>query len=513
MFHQVTRALWVNTYKVLSHLIPLWTNLSIEARTLFLREDSQKPATKADAARKRNFSEIVDLTQFSDEEEPPAKKQTGFNSDIAPAWAAPPESVFRQHPPNSSSLPTMVPVDDKAKNMDVVQSLNRKYALRRSAYEIKTIARDVLLATGKHPEMRPLNGHLEILKENFKRVDNSSDLSTLRWDLIDPGDPPPEALVPDVIELEDEDADDEEEEPQPQPPHSPMTSNSVGYSAFRQNGFGPDGQPLPKKKGRPVGWRKSIHSKEAIARASGSSPQPFSASRASASRPSGLRTSQTSNGVVLIESRSPSVVTNRKAPSSYSVFKCEWEGCSAELHNMATLTKHVERFHHGQNAQQKWPCYWTGCEENERYMDKRTGKPNGFRVKEDLTDHVKFAHLGPRSWELGDGHAGGLSESHDSASEAYLSDSRTGRRVTPLVSAPSREAVDVAMAAPAPVPRGPGRPKRDGQKPLDVQTEMERKKKLVGPGLDRGGARLANEKRRMGFIDDEDFEEIVSDSD
>ncbi|OMP88274.1 hypothetical protein BK809_0003031 [Diplodia seriata] len=450
------------------------------------REDSQKPATKADAARKRNFSEIVDLTQFSDEEEPPAKKQTGFNSDIAPAWAAPPESVFRQHPPNSSNLPTMVPVDDKAKNMDVVQTLNRKYALRRSAYEIKTIARDVLLATGKHPEMRPLNGHLEILKENFKRVDNMSDLSTLRWDLIDPGDPPPEALAPDVIELEDEDADDEEEEPQPRPrlahhepnppppgpetsaslqampsrpmpastpqsvpnrrgrppksstagaeaardaratpsmrdtereraassstfntpnkAHSPMTSNSVGYAAFRQNGFGPDGQPLPKKKGRPVGWRKSIHSKEAIAKASGSSPQPFSASR-----PSGLRNSQTSNGVVLIESRSPSVVTNRKAPSSYSVFKCEWEGCSAELHNMATLTKHVEKFHHGQNAQQKWPCYWTGCEENERYMDKRTGKPNGFRVKEDLTDHVKFAHLGPRSWELGDGHAGGLS--------------------------------------------------------------------------------------------------------
>ncbi|KAB2577389.1 hypothetical protein DBV05_g3883 [Lasiodiplodia theobromae] len=490
----------------------------------------------------------------------------------------------------------MVPVDDKTKNMDVVQPLSRKYALRRSAYEVKTIARDVLVATGKHPEMRPLNGHLEILKENFKRVDNTSDLSTLRWDLIDPGDPPPEALTPNAIEIEDEDADDEEEDVQEQPhprptqpepkaapsyqaspsnlqavpsrpvpsptsqqmskrkgrppklsapgatdardaratpstrdrererassstfstpnkDQSPMASTPVGYSAFRQSEYGPDGQPLPKKKGRPVGWRKSLHSKEAQAKAAGLPPQPFSASRASASRPSGLRASQSSNGVVLIESRSPDVSASTTGPVSYIVYKCEWEDCSAELHNMATLKKHVQKFHHGQNAQQKWPCFWSGCEENERYIDKRTGKPNGFRVEEDLEDHIEFAHLGPKLWQLGDGHAGGLSESHDSASEAYLSDTRTGKIVTPLV-APSKEVLAAVMPALSPVPRRPGRPKikTDEERALDFQAALERKKKLVGPGLDRGGARLPNQKRRMGFIDDEDFEEVVSDS-
>lgn len=42
-----------------------------------------------------------------------------------------------------------------------------------------------------------------------------------------------------------------------------------------------------------------------------------------------------------------------------------------------------------------------------------------------------------------------------------------------------------------------------------MQRAVERKKREIGPGVDRGGATLANPKRRMGFVDDEDFEEIV----
>ncbi|EKG19423.1 Zinc finger C2H2-type protein [Macrophomina phaseolina MS6] len=562
------------------------------------RENSPKPATKADAARKRNFSEIVDLTQLSDDEEPPQKKQPDSSHDIAPTWAASPDPVFYTRPTGPSNLytlPTLIHADDKIKNMDVVQPLNRKYALRRSTYEVKTIARDVLLATGKHPEMRPLNGHLDILRESFKKVDNTSDLSTLRWDLIDPGDPPQEALKSEVIDIEDEDADDEEDAPEepdrPRPPQSvpgpaqlssasraglhavpppslpppalhaplsgpkrrgrpskqslsgetgarasralqssnrerryertsssnigtpttqsPMFNNKpLGYSAFRATQYAPDGTPLPKKKGRPVGWRKSIHSKEAQAQAAGLTPQP-----ASASRPSGLHTSQPPGGVVVVHSRSPSIGSSIRAPPSYSVYKCQWEHCAAELHNMETLRKHVFKFHTGQNAHKKWPCYWAGCGENERSIDPRTGKANGFSVLDDFKDHVEFAHLGPKSWELGDGHAGGLSESHDSASEAYLSDSR-GRMVTPLIARPSREAIKNAVEAAVPAPRKPGRPKEksENQKAQEAQAGLEQKKRLIGPGLDRGGVRLANEKRRMGFLDDEDFEEVVSDS-
>lgn len=50
-----------------------------------------------------------------------------------------------------------------------------------------TIARDVLLAVGQHPDRPGLNHHLLGLKDHFKYVDDNSDLSTLRWDLINPG--------------------------------------------------------------------------------------------------------------------------------------------------------------------------------------------------------------------------------------------------------------------------------------------------------------------------------------
>ncbi|KAK7606764.1 hypothetical protein JOL62DRAFT_510116 [Phyllosticta paracitricarpa] len=463
------------------------------------RETSQKPATKAEAARKRDFSEIIDLTALDDDDDddedlPPAKKQdNGPHEDITPTWALPSSVVNPSQPTPASysahvATPVASAVEDRTRNMDVVRSIEKKNALRRSSYDVRTIARDVLLATGKHPEMRPLNGHLDILKESFKNVDNNSDLSTIRWDLIDPGDPPADALDANVIEIDDDDADEEDEEsPQQQkvcpppkipsnatPEHRPgalqeilpkpdvVSSNATpdpwlavakkrgpgrprtgtpkfsatarnssfpslgGYSAFRRQELNPDGTPAPKKKGRPVGWRKAIHSKEAQARAAGLTPEELAALQRNAKAPAG--------GV----SRASSVASRRTAP--YSVFKCQWEGCVAELHNMETLRKHVFKFHQAVNQHKKFPCFWEGCSENHLSVNPRTGKPNGFSVPEDFVDHVEFAHLGPTSWELGDGQAGGLSESQDSNSEAYLYDPKTGRQVTPKIVPRKRDA-------------------------------------------------------------------------
>ena len=89
----------------------------------------------------------------------------------------------------------------------------RADALRRSAYDPKTIARDILVAAGLHPAMASLNYHLDPLRSNFRRVDNRSDLTTFNWDLIDPGGPPikPRKVeTPMAQQNENEDADDEE---------------------------------------------------------------------------------------------------------------------------------------------------------------------------------------------------------------------------------------------------------------------------------------------------------------
>ena len=74
---------------------------------------------------------------------------------------------------------------------DIVRPIQkRRDALRRSNYDSETIARDVLLATGSHPNMDPLNGHLDSLRKRFRAVNLESNMSTFRWDIVDPGQDP-----------------------------------------------------------------------------------------------------------------------------------------------------------------------------------------------------------------------------------------------------------------------------------------------------------------------------------
>ena len=69
---------------------------------------------------------------------------------------------------------------------DIVRPIyKRRDAFRRSNYNPKTIARDVLLAIGRHPTMDPLNAHLDSFRKRFRAVDLQSNLSTFKWDFIE----------------------------------------------------------------------------------------------------------------------------------------------------------------------------------------------------------------------------------------------------------------------------------------------------------------------------------------
>jgi hypothetical protein len=63
------------------------------------------------------------------------------------------------------------------------------------------------------------------------------------------------------------------------------------------------------------------------------------------------------------------------------------------------------------------------------------------------------------------------------------------------------------------MPARPGHPAGGSSKDERIaQQELQKlkeRKLAVGPSLERTGVRLANEKRRMGFLDDENFEEII----
>lgn len=67
----------------------------------------------------------------------------------------------------------------------------------------------------------------------------------------------------------------------------------------------------------------------------------------------------------------------------------------------------------------------------------------------------------------------------------------------------------------ASTPRGRGRPPKNTQEQeaRDLQDRLvSQKRRMGGPGMDRGGATLVNEKRRRGFVDSDVTEEELVDA-
>lgn len=470
-----------------------------------IKPEFKKPASKEEAARKRDINDLIDLTQLPEDEvfEPAPKR---VNSGSTYSYASPrpnADDALRVDDGSSTNFPVRAHVPQPAqqylpppinelRNATIVELLDRKKALRRNTYNIKTIARDVLLACGRHSETRQLNQHLEILRSTLPQVSNESDLSTLRWDLIDPG-VPPRGYFKDGVQGLAEDADDEEESedeeskqprqrlstidngtegsstsqqkaqappleptnPFKQPkrrgrpprhsypentttPSTPKQSASkdmsasaprpsatgVGYSTFR-SATDSDGKPSPKKRGRPVGWRKHIHG-SAAAQVQTNPTKQLASQKFVPTQPSSLR--KVENGQtepIRIESRSHSVANTMRP---FVSFKCKWQGCKAELHNLDTLKKHVHKVHRNGTPRGTLECLWADCGTEVTSHDtirnirieRREHKSFGSEIE--WHHHLEQAHLSPISWGLGDGPASGLSGNWTSCSICTLAD-------------------------------------------------------------------------------------------
>jgi hypothetical protein len=487
------------------------------------RNTTSEPASKQDAARKRTFADLVDLTSLSDDDMPANKRlYTGpepttmrgqayqpvpnflpnFNPQAvvspylqlgAAQWAN--QNGHDVQYPHQRPTQSGIIANERHKTVELAQYLNPRKARKVLEYDVKTIARDILLATGKHPDMLPLNGHLDPLKTLYpKQIETYSDLSTIRWDVLDPGDPV--SLDSDdrdsVIADRDGDADDESEEepaiprvavraavglggnaaerpvtalprapikgtfgltpprPRGRPPKNPSSidgfrqrpfgfedgetpqprsgqpyqrgdveqarrqssfrlvnqtasasgtssnqrpistpasvpaGSGVGYAQLRE--IDAEGKPI-KKKGRPVGWRKSLHQKGVGAFAGGS-------------------------GIMPTKKGTPST-----APPEvkYAVYECKWEACNAKLHNLDTLKRHIHKIHGKPDAKGRFTCKWENCSKIIQVVDKETGgvtqipQYHHFPNQGLLLEHVDKAHVGPVAWKLGDGPPGGLS--------------------------------------------------------------------------------------------------------
>ncbi|KAH6615344.1 hypothetical protein C7974DRAFT_64537 [Boeremia exigua] len=559
-----------------------------------IKPELKPPANKEQAARKRNLSDLVDLTQLDDEEDmgPPLKRfNTGpmytygsphphindaMDVDVAPVsnfptagMSAPTGNFPTASTPapvaNEPTFRAVVPIPaTELRYRAIVEPLDKKKALRRNTYNPATIARDVLLACGRHPSERHLNQHLDILKVNIPQITYEADLSTIKWGLIDPGSPPPgyfKASTQALTEDADDEDDSEDEDmtrwgsshadaraqalpeatnpfikqkqrgrpprhslPNTTTPSTPKrqassakmsataprpAASGTGYSAFRE--VGPDGNPLPKKKGRPVGWRKAIHGSAAAQQRSASNGH---AGKYGPEQPSTLRNVSTGEDPILISSRSPSVANH----AQYQSFKCKWQNCKAELHNLETLQLHVFKVHKKDPLRSTLECLWDGCGKHVTSFDPMSNMslerhvPLAFAGETTWREHLQQSHFDPLSWEQGDGPAGGLSDAHDS--EAYLSDAQ-GRRVTPRITASPADYESITSVLSGSMPCDRGRPAKDAQQQeaRDAQDRLvSQKRRMGGPGMDRGGATLVNDKRRRGLVDSDGAEEEYVDA-
>lgn len=472
------------------------------AEMIPIKPELKAPANKEEAARKRNISELIDMTLLSDDEDmgPPPK---WLNSDVMHSYGSPHSHIEDAMVVDSEPMVNNFPIANvpartvpqptqqlarppvhvlELRHVAVAEALQKKNALRRNNYNTATIARDVLLACGRHPSERQLNQHLDVLRTNLP-VTYDSDLSTIRWGILDPGTPPPgyfkgsvQALTEDADNEEDSDDEDGEARPRAQsnaiggesgvqtrvqalpeainpfkqkkrgrpprhslpnpndtvpftPKRSPSTANmsasaprpsaaSVGYSAFRSaTEYGPDGQPLPKKRGRPVGWRKAIHGSVAAQSKPAANGHTGSANRHQPSQPGSLRHVNIGREEpTRIDSRSPSVA-NRVV--RYQSYKCKWQNCTADLHNLETLKKHVFKVHRKETLRNTLECLWGDCGKEVTSYDPNTNMriekhaPFSFDLESKWRNHVQETHFDPLFWELGDGPASGLSGNKD----------------------------------------------------------------------------------------------------
>lgn len=114
--------------------------------------------------------------------------------------------------------------------------------------------------------------------------------------------------------------------------------------------------------------------------------------------PSPNRASHTSRPV-----NQGSITKIQPAPiPKHQVYKCRWESCLAELHNLETLRKHVHKHMDEFNENFDYECLWTGCGSSSIDLDAQR-KPLRFKSAISWERHMDGRHLDHYAWDLGDG--------------------------------------------------------------------------------------------------------------
>jgi hypothetical protein len=452
------------------------------------------PGSKEAMARKRDFSELVDLTQLSDNEDyvlstrdddrqssSPEPENLLQKSTMTPGTGTPNNGhMVGAGPgpgpgpgPHHSGTPWREPArpGPPAKRKTILaKPINFGEALQKEYYDPKTVARDIMIAAGRHPLERPLNAHLAGMLETH--IDINSDLNTFDWDAVDPGGPPaPKVEYTDIpagppryqlgvrvqkqrkrkrVESDGDviHVDSGVKEP-PTKSVRLLDSDTLGDhptspALFARLEHRDAPRPMVKRKrGRPArvslvaeatpeGSVISVSAKESIepanAAAAGASTQtsptrsrdpatPSMDGNSPASGhffPSGKRRGRppgAKNKALALSamrntaSRGPGLAIEVEVPSKstspqvHPTFKCKWAACHDQLHNLATLRKHVATKH--KPANKPYECWWKKCPQKDSSGTYRAEQV--FDTEAEWMDHIKIVHLHQQALLYGDG--------------------------------------------------------------------------------------------------------------
>ncbi|PYH99401.1 hypothetical protein BO71DRAFT_437496 [Aspergillus ellipticus CBS 707.79] len=384
---------------------------------------------------------------------------------------------------------------------DIVQVLREEDAAEKMTYDPKSIARDVLIANGRHPTDEKLNHHLFRLRDIFTHVDYSSDLSTFRWDLVDPVDPrDPGPPIPRPRPIAAP-----APRPAPGPPASSTPVNNThlppphSYLPSPRPGPHPGVQPsacpsqLVKKPHAQVSFPPRPQPQQ-LPPTSQATPQPHprpqpstpsTPSTSKAAGQGGTMSGQRPRGRPPGSGKARQQAPVAQSPVPYQVFPCGWESCQSQMHNLEVMKKHVYKAHVSQNL----ICGWKGCTMKEPLPAAQLHK------------HVKKDHLEAVAWKLGDGPSvpGTGNEASESQSPEPLGIPDTARpgNQDSIVFPVSKSSMRAFNKAHGNVTQN--------DKSFEVYRAVLRLKEQIGMGMDIGGTRLSKVVRNQPVSHEEEL--------
>lgn len=288
------------------------------------------------------------------------------------------------------------------RRMDIVSRLKDSDAAQKVTYDPKTIARDILITSNRHPTEATLNYHLFRLRDVFFAVDINSDLETFRWDLVDPGEPSYDLKAKAGVPPSGPEHGTVQTKQTAPPPPAVQVSVPVGSNAIQNKHWVPQptfqppppapqyqpksqSQPQPKPQAQP---RVQLQATNPPVPSPVHRPQP---EPSTPSTPQSMEKKR--RGRPPGSTNKPKAAAAPVAPqaptSAYPVYACRWGNCQSELHSLELLKKHLFKTH----VSYQITCGWKHC------------TFTGTLPAAELMKHVKKEHLESLAWKLGDGPA------------------------------------------------------------------------------------------------------------